>query len=159
PVRLAVEILMSKEAHSRRTTNPSRRNLGRSDQGEPVPRLQLFLWAAAYVIVTTFSFAPTLSFRGLPMRAGSIATRDVVAPRDLIVTDPAATARRRTEAAAEVLPVYDWDSGATTRLEREIGASFRKAREASRRRGLSSAVRDAFDLPIGDEALAALARL
>jgi putative nucleotidyltransferase with HDIG domain len=155
---------MSAEAPFRRTTRFFRRSSStRPEPGAALPRVRLLLWAATYVIVTTLCFAPTLSFRSAPARPGSIATRDVVAPRDLIVPDPAATARRRSEAAAEVLPVYDWDSEAPQRLERELAASFRKAREAwastRHRGGISPAVRDAFDLPIGDEALAALARL
>jgi putative nucleotidyltransferase with HDIG domain len=97
------------------------------------------------------------------MRPGSIATRDVVAPRDLIVPDPAATSRRRAEAVAETVPVYDWDSVAPARVEQELRESFRRAREARksfRGRGeATEAVRDAFDLPIGDEALSALLRL
>jgi putative nucleotidyltransferase with HDIG domain len=132
------------------------------EEALPISRVQLFLWAAAYVVVTTLSFAPALTFRAAPARAGAIAEKDVVAPRDLIVPDPAATARRRTEASAEVLPVYDWDPNAVQKLEREISESFQRAREAwsaARRRRLTSAVRDAFDLPVGDEALTAMARL
>ncbi len=153
---------MSTDAPPRRSTNSSRRITARLDEPLPVSRVQLLLWAIAYVLVTTFSFAPTLTFRSTPAKAGAIAVRDVVAPRDLIVPDPAATTRRRTEASAEVLPVYDWDPNAAQRLERELSESFRKAREAwsgSRTRGLTPAVRDAFDLPVGDEALTALARL
>ncbi len=153
---------MVQDAPPRRTTNPTRRLTARLDEVLPVSRVQLLLWAIAYVVVTTFSFAPTLTFRGTATAPGSIATRDVVAPRDLIVPDPPATARRRTEAAAEVLPVYDWDPAAAARLEHELSESFRKARDAwaaGRHRGLPPQVRDAFDLPIGDEALAALARL
>ncbi|MEO8432410.1 MAG: HDIG domain-containing metalloprotein [Acidobacteriota bacterium] len=112
------------------------------------------------MLVTTFSFAPTLTFRRTSVHAGEIATRDVIAPRDLIVPDAAATARRRVEASADVLPVYDWDTIASERLGNELSASFRKARTAQgsgrRRGGLAPAVRDAFDLPIGDEALTAL---
>ena len=71
--------------------------------------------------------------------------------------DAAATARRRVEAAAEVLPVYDWDTAAPDRLAAEIRRSFSKARAAEtggrRRTGFLPALRDAFDLPIGDEAL------
>jgi hypothetical protein len=112
------------------------------------------------VLVTTFAFSPSLSFRSAPQKAGSIATRDVVAPRDLIVADPAATERRRAEAAAEVLAVYDWDAEAPARLERELRRCFEKTRTAARRqKTVTSAVREAFDLPIGDEALSALARL
>ena len=89
--------------------------------------------------------------------------RDVIAPRDLIVPDAAATARRRVEASADVLPVYDWDTVAADRLASELSASFRKARAAQGsarpRNGLPPAIRDAFDLPIGDEALTALVQI
>jgi hypothetical protein len=126
-------------------------------------RVRPFLVAAAYVLVTTLVYAPGLSFRTAPIRAGEIARRDVVSPRDLIVPDAEATARRRTEAAAEVLPVYDLDAQAADRFERELRASFARARDAmsaaTRAGSLPQGVRDAFELPIGDEALKALARL
>jgi putative nucleotidyltransferase with HDIG domain len=132
----------------------------------PIIGLRPFFWAAAYVLVTTFSFSPTLSFRGRPDETGSVARRDVVAPRDLIVPDPVATERRKSEAIADVLPVYDWDVGAGARVEKKLRDSFQNAREASavtRRRPaggpLPQSVRDAFELPIREEALAALFRL
>jgi len=112
------------------------------------------------VLATTVAFSPSLSFRTAPQRPGSIATRDIVAPRDLIVADPAATERRRAEASGEVLAVYDWDAEAPARLERDLRRCFDKARAVSKRKGVvTPAVREAFDLPIGDEALSALARL
>ncbi|MDQ5856845.1 MAG: HDIG domain-containing protein [Acidobacteriota bacterium] len=120
-------------------------------------------WGTLYVLVTTLSVAPTLTFRTAPVRAGSIATRDVVAPRDLIVPDPEATIRRKAEAAAEVLPVYDFDAAAPGRFEQEIRDSFAQARAAaarSRSHGeVTQEIRDAFQFPIGDEALGALARV
>jgi putative nucleotidyltransferase with HDIG domain len=119
-------------------------------------------WAIGYVLVTTLAFAPPLSFRGSVPAPGQIASRDVVAPRDLIVPDPDATARRREEAAAEVLPIYDLDSLAASRFEQQLRESFGEARAAaakSRPRGqLTPEIREAFTLPIGDEALAALVR-
>lgn len=156
---------MAGDAPSRRTAASSRRKSASARPGPVRPtwdRFRPLLWAGAYVVITTLCFAPTLSFRAAAARPGEVATRDVVAPRDLIVPDPAATVRRKAEAAAEVLPVYDWDTAAAARLERELRESFRTAREASaanRGRGASAAVRDAFDLPIGDEALSALERL
>jgi len=120
-------------------------------------------WGTLYVLATTLSFAPTLTFRTAPVRAGSIATRDVVSPRDLIVPDPDATIQRKAEAAAEVLPVYDFDAAAPGRFEQAIRDSFARARAAAARgrsRGeVTQEVRDAFQFPIGDEALGALARL
>ena len=137
----------------------------RSTGGAPVSRersLKHWLWAAAYVFVTTLSFSPTLSFRDTKPAPGAVAARDIVAPRDLIVPDPDATARRRTEAAAEVLPVYDLDSAAPARFEQQLRDSFARARPAAlqaRRKGIvTQELRDAFTLPIGDEALSALAR-
>ena len=131
--------------------------------GEPGAfRLRPLLWAVAYVLVTTAAFSPTLSFRDTPAAAGLVATRDVVAPRDLIVPDPDATARRRAEAAAEVLPVYDADGQAPGRFEQQLRDSFDRARTVAARARPKGVVTpelsDAFGLPIGDEALAALSR-
>jgi len=123
-------------------------------------RLRPLWWAIVYVVVTTAAYAPTLSFRGAAPRAGQIAPRDVVAPRDLVVFDAEATERRRSEAAADVLPVFDWDHEASARVERDLHASFEKARQAAARakgRGITDEIRAAFALPIGDEALRALA--
>jgi putative nucleotidyltransferase with HDIG domain len=124
-------------------------------------RLRPWLWAAAYVLITTFAFAPTLSFVDAPATPGTVATRDVVAPRDLIVPDPDATTRRRAEAADEVLPVYDGEALASARFEEQMRSSFERARAVAakvRPRGrLTPELRDAFTLPIGDEALARLA--
>src|SRR6476659_3429636 len=142
-----------------------RRAVSRETGSEPIEprRLRPFFWGTLYVLVTTLAFAPTLTFRTAPVRAGAIATRDVVAPRDLIVPDPEATARRRTEAGAEVLPVYDFDGAAPAKFDSELQNSFSRARAACARSGsrgeVTDDVRDAFHLPIGDEALAALARL
>jgi cyclic-di-AMP phosphodiesterase PgpH len=131
-------------------------------ENSPAERVRPLLWAAAYVIVTTLSFAPTLSFRDRPLTAGMVATGDVVAPRDLIVPDPDATARRKAEAAAEVLPVYDFDSQAPARFESQLREAFERARTATAKTRTKERVTpelaDAFGLPIGDEALAALAR-
>jgi cyclic-di-AMP phosphodiesterase PgpH len=125
------------------------------------PRVRPLLWAIAYVLITTFSFAPTLSFVDAPLAPGTVAKRDIVAPRDLIVPDPDATTRRRAEASEEVLPVYDHDGLASARFEEQLRASFGRARTVAaktRPRGrITPELRDAFTLPIGDEALGALA--
>jgi len=125
--------------------------------------LRPFLWGLLYVVTTTLSFAPTLTFRTGAVRPGAIAMRDVVAPRDLIMPDPEATIRRKAEAATEVLPVYDSDTAAPARFEQELRGSISRARAAFQRGkpeiGVTQEVRDAFNLPIGDEALLALARL
>lgn len=157
---------MATGAPSRRSSNslrPLRGGASREPKGEPPSRRSWnpWIWAIVYVLVTTFSFAPSFSFRSATAKPGEVATRDVLAPRDLIVPDRASTERRRVEAAADVLPVYDLDTAAPDRLTAELQTSFQKARGAlgtRRKPGLSPAVRDAFNLPIGDEALSALSQ-
>ena len=106
----------------RRTFHFGRGAVPPAAPGEPSRRgrLRPWLWGAAYVLVTTLAFSPALSFRRGATTPGTIAARDVVAPRDLIVPDPEATARRRAEASAEVLPLYELDALAGTRFEEEI---------------------------------------
>ncbi len=155
---------MPDDAPTGRSTNLFGRTSSPAADGTRPRRegLRPWLWAIAYVLVTTLAFSPTPSFRDSPVTAGMIAPSDVVAPRDLIVPDPEATARRRAEAAAEVLPVYEADASAASRFEEELRASFERSRPVAARtrpRGtVTPELRDAFTLPIGDEALAALAR-
>jgi len=152
------------DAPTGRSTIHLQRSPGRTGSERRANRVLVhpFVWAAAYVLATTVAFAPTLSFRGRAETPGTVATRDVVAPRDLIVPDPDATARRRAEAAAEVLPVYEFDSFAPARFEQQLRDAFQRARSVAARtrpRGrITPELADAFALPIGDEALAALAR-
>jgi putative nucleotidyltransferase with HDIG domain len=153
---------MPDTAPSGRDASHSTRTTGGAVRPARGRGLRHWLWAAAYVFVTTLSFSPTLSFRDSKPAPGTVSQHDVVAPRDLIVPDPDATARRRAEAAAEVLPVYDLDSAAPGRFEQQLHDSFGRARPAAlrarRQGGLTQELRDAFTLPIGDEALSALAR-
>ncbi len=147
----------------RRKTHFGRPAAPTGDGGPPPHReLRPWLWALAYVLVTTLAFSPTPSFRDSPVTPGMVAPSDVVAPRDLIVPDPDATARRRAEASAEVLPLYESDAMAAVRFEEELRAAFARARPVAARARVRGTVtpelRDAFTLPIGDEALAALAR-
>jgi putative nucleotidyltransferase with HDIG domain len=127
--------------------------------------VRTWIWMLVFVAVTSAAFSPGISFRGGSFPAGTIARRDVVAPRDFIVPDPETTDQKRAEAAARVLPVYDRDSEAAVRLEDQLHAAFDAAREkekaAAGRRGRAPAQSDlktAFGLPISDEGFAALAR-
>ncbi len=153
---------MAVEASSGRTAKHFRRSRTAGGAPKRAFRVRPLLWAAAYVSITTLSFSPTLSFRDSPATPGMVATRDVVAPRDLIVPDPEATARRRAEAAADVLPLYEADGQAPARFEQLLRDAFARARPVAARirpRGrVTPDLRDAFSLLIGDEALSALAR-
>jgi hypothetical protein len=107
-----------------------------------------------YVVVTSAALSPAISFRTSALRSGTIARSDIVAPRDFILPDEESTERKRTEAAAAVLPVYDRDTQAAARIEDLLDRSFRRARELDR-----NARPEAFLIPIGEEAFRALQRL
>ena len=151
---------------ARRPLSGTARLRAERDGSPPIVGLRPFFWAAA---LRHGDDVRLLADAVLPQRSPSsrvpIATRDVVAPRDLIVPDAVATERRRSEAAAEVLAgvrlghrrrLPREGSCGTLHGAREAGPS-RAAVRTPRRRHRS--VRDAFELPIGDEALSALARL
>ncbi|MEK6709361.1 MAG: HDIG domain-containing metalloprotein, partial [Nitrospinota bacterium] len=95
--------------------------------------LSLFLAA-----VTTTGF-----YSGAPAyRAGDIARRDIKAPQDMLVPDPAATEALRQEARERVLPHYDLDP----QLAEEIQGKVRSAFDAIQRtlRAQTDATRDAL---------------
>ncbi|HWC65862.1 MAG TPA: hypothetical protein VG777_07250, partial [Thermoanaerobaculia bacterium] len=135
---------------------------------EPPPaarswRGRVGLWMALYVLVTTAAFSPGISFRAAKLRAGTIAERDFVAPRDFILPDPEATDRKRADAGAAVLPVYDRDTQAAARLEETVRGLFETARAIDRTAGGKAppvaALRAAFPAPASDAAVRAMARL
>jgi putative nucleotidyltransferase with HDIG domain len=140
----------------------------RSTPGDPPRRTwrhRVGLWMVLYVVVTAAAFSPGISFRAARLKPGTIAQRDFVAPRDFILPDPEATARKKSDAATDVLPVYDRDAQAAARLEESIRGAFAAARAIERASGAragrsaTSAFRPAFAMPIGDAALEAFARL
>ncbi|MDO3379550.1 HDIG domain-containing protein [Geoalkalibacter halelectricus] len=132
--------------------------------------LLLFLCLAlTVVIVPKGGIVPDL------YSAGDIATRDVKAPRDMLVEDRALTEKRRAEAEESARPVFDFDA----RVGREIGANLERglrvlataqaelaALEKGEEKGphpplnpsLKQAVEQAFDVGLSDEQFAALAR-
>ena len=135
----------------------------RSASADPKPawRARVGPWMALYVLATTFAFSPGISFRSTTLRPGTIAERDFVAPRDFIVPDAEATERKRAEAAAGILPVYDRDTQAAARLEEAIRSGFEAARAADRAAGgrpALDALHAAFPVPVPDAALRAMAR-
>ena len=115
-----------------------------------------------YVLVTAAAFSPGISFRAARLRSGTIAQRDFVAPRDFILPDPEATDKKRSEAAGDVLPVYDRDTQAPARVEDAIRSSFAAARAAERAestRAGADALRDAFPASLGEGGRRGFARL
>jgi putative nucleotidyltransferase with HDIG domain len=70
--------------------------------------------------------APLLSSRLAP---GSVAGRDYVASRDLMLYDAAATLAKQEQARERVLPVYDFDPGVLAQRDAQIAQLFAAGRQ------------------------------
>ncbi|MBF0626760.1 MAG: HDIG domain-containing protein [Magnetococcales bacterium] len=73
------------------------------------------------VALLTVIFSPVVLRPLYLPQVGDIATRDIKADRDLLVEDAETTRKRRMEAAATAVPVYDWDPGMMETVARRIG--------------------------------------
>lgn len=60
---------------------------------------------------------------------GSVATNDIIAPSDLKVEDPAETKRLRDQAAASVMPVFDFNVKTSTEARKSLEQLFNTARD------------------------------
>jgi putative nucleotidyltransferase with HDIG domain len=60
---------------------------------------------------------------------GEIAQADVVAPFDLIIEDPEATALKKAEAESAVLPVYTYDANVYANVDEKIRTLFSEGRD------------------------------
>ena len=70
-----------------------------------------FLFFLLLIALLTLIHSPmALRLPYLP-EVGEIASRNIKADRDLLIEDRSTTTQRRKQAAAAILPVYDWDTG------------------------------------------------
>lgn len=70
-------------------------------------RPQVLLLLLAFIL--TLVIVPKGGFAPAHYQPGDIASRDVKAPRDMLVPDPDLTEKKRAEAELAVLPLYDFD--------------------------------------------------
>ncbi|MCX6569579.1 MAG: HDIG domain-containing protein, partial [Candidatus Aminicenantes bacterium] len=87
----------------------------------------LFIAITAVVIALFLTARPSRSLSSLVQ--GAIAPADVAAPFDLIIADPEATAMRKEEAAAAVLPVYSFDANVFANTEDLVRRLFAEGRD------------------------------
>ncbi len=73
-----------------------------------------------------FLLAPLVSSR---LAAGTVAGRDFVASRDLMLYDDAATRAKRGQARERVLPVYDFDPGVQVLRDAQLAQLFAAGRQ------------------------------
>jgi hypothetical protein len=93
------------------------------------------LWIALFLILGTWSLMPgafLFSHRATP---GTIAERDYIASRDLLLFDEEATRVKQDRARAAVLPVYDYDPEVSAELDHRIEAFFLRGRKLLPRAG------------------------
>jgi putative nucleotidyltransferase with HDIG domain len=102
------------------------------DEGRP-PLLRRILRGPWPLLVLTAVIVAVFLTR-LPSRAkitltaGEVAPADVVAPFDLTFEDHEATAAKKASAAAEVLPVYNFDANVFANTEDKVRAVFAEGR-------------------------------
>jgi hypothetical protein len=90
-------------------------------------RNQRYLMLVLLSLLVTFITIPKGGFVPGFYQVGDIASRNVKAPRDLLVPDQSLTEKKRLEAADAVLPLYDFDSRTgrdiTDRLDHALNLS------------------------------------
>ncbi len=86
------------------------------------------LWAGLAIVLGALLLLPVGSLLGPEIRAGHVASRDHLAPQDVMVLDEAATQQQREQARQAVLPVYDFDPMIAPRLDEELIGLFARGR-------------------------------
>lgn len=94
------------------------------DRAMEMPRL----WLPLFLVLGTWCLLPgafLFSNRAVP---GTIADRDYVASRDLLLGDEEATRSKQNEARGAVLPVYDLDPGVIAESDAQVARLFARGR-------------------------------
>ena len=87
------------------------------------------LWSVIAGLAIVFLISGQQSIRTYDYAAGDVVEADIVAPIELRVPDPESTTRRRDEARAAVLDVYDFDPFAWREPVASLNALFAWGRE------------------------------
>ena len=83
-------------------------------------------WGILVVMTLLFTLLlyPNLVITKHQYSIGDVAERDIKAPKNFFVEDEAATEKKRQQAMAEVLTVYDYDVGLATTLANNVDQAF-----------------------------------
>jgi putative nucleotidyltransferase with HDIG domain len=87
------------------------------------------LWVTLFLILGTWALMPGAFLFWARAVPGSVASRDYVASRDLLVSDEDATRAKQEEARQSVLPVYDYDPGVIADFGKRLDALFVRGRK------------------------------
>lgn len=86
------------------------------------------LWVVLFLFLGTWALVPGAFLFAPRVTANSIADRDFVATRDLLLRDEEATQAKEEQAREAVLPVYDLDPGVAVELEEQMAQLFGRGR-------------------------------
>ena len=86
------------------------------------------LWLVLFLLLGTWCLMPGAFLFSRRPEPGTIAERDYVASRDLLLNDDAASQSKQLEAREAVPPVYDFDPGAIAERDAQLGQLFAKGR-------------------------------
>jgi putative nucleotidyltransferase with HDIG domain len=101
------------------------------------------VWVAVFLLAGTWCLTPAGTLFVGALGEGEIATRDHVAPRNLLLLDEQTTRDKQARAEELVLPVYDFDPARAQDAEQRLRRFFDAGREALRRGGGRLAPADA----------------
>ncbi len=108
---------MKKNSSRNESGRKSRSTLLRGDRLFPGERVQQRLILFLSALLLTVIIIPKSGFVADSYSPGDISSRDIKAPKDLLIPDLPLTEKKRLEAEEAVLPLYDYDAGSA----REIG--------------------------------------
>jgi putative nucleotidyltransferase with HDIG domain len=126
--RITMDFLRKRRAQS---GDPSRRSAGRDrrDSAQSTEQSKSVLWQKALLLVgfsLVLGVLVTPHYFILPanFQIGDVADHDIKAAHDFLVTDEAATQRKREEAARESFTVYDLDEQTVENLRQRLESVF-----------------------------------
>jgi putative nucleotidyltransferase with HDIG domain len=92
---------------------------------------------------------------------GDIASRDIKAPKDLLVPDLPLTEKKRTEAEDAVLPLYDYDARTGRDIAERLSQAIRQVHSGNGKTGedLHKAVEGILGVNLSEDELQALAKI
>lgn len=86
------------------------------------------LWIGLFLVLGTWALVPGAFLFTPRVASNTIADRDFVATRDLLLLDDEATHAKQEQAREAVLPVYDFDPGVAAELEEQVAQLFGRGR-------------------------------
>jgi hypothetical protein len=98
-----------------------------------------WVWVALLLTVGAWGLTPGGLLPVPEARVGEIASRDYVAPSDLLIPDEETTHEKQERARQQVPPVYDLDTAVADELARDVAALFAAGRQLDSRTGEVSA--------------------